>query len=112
LQLIDLREYAKIRKLKIIQEYIDYVSGSRNDRENYQKLLNDLRERKTDAVLVWRLDRFARSTKDLITAIEEFNNLGVDFISFKENIDTSTHTGKVLFTIIGAFAEFERSFSK
>jgi DNA invertase Pin-like site-specific DNA recombinase len=112
MQLIDLREYAKVRKLKIIQEYIDYASGSRNDRENYQKLLNDVRERKTDAVLVWRFDRFARSTKDLITALEEFNNLGVDFISFKENIDTSTHTGKVLFTIIGAFAEIERSFSK
>jgi DNA invertase Pin-like site-specific DNA recombinase len=56
MQLIDLREYAKVRKLKIIQEYIDYASGSRNDRKNYQRLLNDVRKGKTDAVLVWRFD--------------------------------------------------------
>lgn len=112
MQLIDLRAYAQARGLTIIREYVDYASGSRNDRENYVKLFDDVRKRKTDAVLVWRFDRFARSTKELINALEEFNSLGVDFVSYKENIDTSTPTGKILFTMISAFAEFERSIIK
>lgn len=72
------------------------------------RLFIDARRRKTNCVLVWRLDRFARSTKDFINALEEFCILGADFISFKENIDTSTRAGKVLFTMISAFSEFER----
>lgn len=112
LQVSDLRDYAQARGLQVVHEYIDYASGSRSDRENYQKLLNDVRKRKTDAVLVWRFDRFARSTKELINALEEFNSLGVDFVSYKENIDTSTPTGKILFTMISAFSEFERSILK
>jgi DNA invertase Pin-like site-specific DNA recombinase len=109
MQLIDLHNYAQARKLIVVKEYIDYASGSRNDRDNYQKLFNDVRKRKTDIVLVWKFDRFARSTKELINALEEFHTLGVDFISFKENVDTSTHTGKILFTIISAFAEFGKA---
>src|ERR1039458_535533 len=108
MQLIDLRGYAQARKLLVVKEYIDYASGSRNDRENYLKLFNDVRKQKTDTVLVWKFDRFARSTKELINALEEFKALGIDFISYKENIDTSSPAGKILFTMISAFAEFER----
>lgn len=109
MQLIDLRNYAHVRNLHIVREYVDYASGSKNDRENYLRLFDDTRKRKTDCILVWKFDRFARSTRELINALEEFRALGVDFISYKESVDTSTPAGKILFTIISAFAEFERA---
>ena len=70
--------------------------------------MNDARKRRFDVVLVWRFDRCARSTKHLILALEEFRNLGIDFISFQENIDTSSPLGGALFTIISAVAQLER----
>ena len=109
LQLRELREYAKARELEIIHEFVDKESGAKADRPELDKLWQAVKARDVDLVLVWKFGRFARSTKQLVTALEEFQHLGVDFISKTEQIDTSSPTGKVLFTVISAFAEFERS---
>ncbi len=108
LQLRDLRAYVTSRGLSILREYVDDgVSGRKDKRPALDLLMNDARKRRFDAVLVWRFDRFARSTKHLVTALEKFRHLGIDFISFQENIDTSFPMGKAMFTIVSAIAELE-----
>jgi len=108
LQLRDLRNYAQARGWKIFKEYIDNgVSGRKDKRPALNQLMNDARKKRFDAVLVWRFDRFARSTKHLVTSLDEFNHLGIDFISFMENIDTSSPVGKAMFTITSAISELE-----
>jgi DNA invertase Pin-like site-specific DNA recombinase len=83
------------------------VSGTKHTRPGLNQLMNDARKRRFDIVLVWRFDRFARSTKHLVTALYEFRNLGIDFISFQENIDTSSPLGEAIFTIISAMSKLE-----
>lgn len=108
MQLRDLRAYATSRGLSIFKEYVDDgISGRKDKRPALDMLMNDARKRRFDAVLVWRFDRFARSTKHLVTALEDFGHLGIDFISFQENIDTSSPMGKAMFTIVSAIAELE-----
>jgi len=110
MQLQALREYCAARQFKIYHEYVDRgFSGSKDSRPALNQLMDDAKKRKFDAVLVWKFDRFARSTKHLITALEEFKNLGIDFISYSENLDTSSPMGKAMFTIVSAIAELERS---
>lgn len=88
-------------------EYIDYASGRRDNRPQYQALLAAARQRRIDVVLVWRYDRFARSTQALVHALNEFHRLGVDFISYQENIDTTTPQGELIFTVMASLAQFE-----
>ena len=108
-QLLDLRLYVRERGWNIFKEYVDEgISGTKDSRPALNELMNDARKRRFDVVLVWRFDRFARSTKHLILALEEFKNLGVDFVSFQENIDTSSPLGSAIFTIISAVAQLER----
>jgi DNA invertase Pin-like site-specific DNA recombinase len=108
-QLLDLRRYVRERGWDIFKEYVDEgISGTKDSRPALNELMNDARKRKFDVVLVWRFDRFARSTKHLILALEEFKNLGIDFVSYQENIDTSSPLGSAIFTIISAVAQLER----
>ena len=106
-QLYHLRQYAAARGFTIIGEFIDYATGRNEQRPQYQQLLDLVRKRQTDIVLVWRYDRFARSTKALITALNEFRTLGVNFISYQESIDTTTPQGEMVFTIMASLAQFE-----
>src|SRR4030095_10796132 len=109
MQLRELRAYAAHRRLPITAEFIDQVSGTTADRPALERLWHAVRAPKLDTILVWKFDRFARSTKQLIDALEEFRHLRVDFISITEQIDTSSPMGKAMFTVISAIAEFERS---
>ena len=108
-QLLDLRRYVRERGWHLYREYTDNgISGTKDSRPALNELMNDAKKRRFDSVLVWRFDRFARSTKHLILALEEFRNLGIDFVSFQENIDTSSPLGSAIFTIISAVAQLER----
>jgi DNA invertase Pin-like site-specific DNA recombinase len=109
MQLRELRAYARHRGLPITEAFIDHVSGATQERPQLHRLWQAVRARTVDMVLVWKFDRFARSTKQLIDALEEFRHLGVAFISITEQIDTSSPMGKAMFTVISAIAEFERS---
>ena len=113
LQQADLRRYAKARGLTIYKEYRDEgVSGTKAKRPALDRLMDDARKRRFDVVGVWRFDRFARSTKHLVIALEEFQHLSIDFISYSENIDTASPMGKAMFTIVAAIAELEHSIIK
>lgn len=108
MQINDLKEYIKLRKFSLYGIFTDVASGTSKKRPEFDKLMNLAKKRKIDIVLVWRFDRFSRSTKELVTALDEFNSLGVQFISFQENIDTSSPSGKLIFSIFSAIAEFEK----
>src|SRR5712692_448438 len=106
-QLVGLREYATRRGFELVGEYVDYASGRRDDRPHYRRLMEAARKRHLDIVLVWRYDRFARSTQALVQALQEFQRLRVDFISYQENIDTTTPQGEMIFTVMASLAQFE-----
>ena len=109
MQLNDLERYSKERSLNVFKVYQDNgVSGTKETRPALNDLMNDAKKRRFDTVLVWRFDRFARSTKHLVNALYEFRNLGIDFISYQENIDTSSPLGEAIFTIISAMSKLER----
>src|ERR1700722_4462006 len=109
MQLRDLRTYCAARAFDLVREYVDVgQSGAKDSRPELNILMDDARKRQFDAIVVWRFDRFARSTKHLLTALEEFRSLGIQFISYQENVDTSTPLGQALFTIVSAVAQLER----
>lgn len=117
MQLAELREYAARRGLVIHAEYVDRVTGNvrrrqvaKNRRDkSYTALLADAKRRLFDVVLVWKYDRFARSLTALVDALEAFAAVGIEFISLTEQVDTTTPQGKLFFTFIAGFAEYERA---
>jgi len=110
MQLSELREYASRRGWEIYGEYVDSgVSGSKESRPELNRLMSDVHLRRFDVVLCWKVDRFGRSLKHLVNSLADLDSYGVAFVSLRDNLDLSTPSGRLMFQIIGAMAEFERS---
>jgi DNA invertase Pin-like site-specific DNA recombinase len=110
MQTRELQEYAKRRGWTVAGEYVDIgISGTKEKRPELDRLMADAHRRRFDAVVVWKFDRFARSVSHLLRALETFKAQGIEFVSFSEQLDTSTPAGKLVFTVLGAVAELERS---
>jgi len=108
-QVHDLRQLAAQRGFQIVQEYTDRISGVKARRPGLGDLMRDARRGRFDVVLVWACDRIARSTRHLLEVLDEFNRLNVEFVSFRESIDTAGPLGRAIVVIIGAIAELERN---
>ena len=112
-QLAELREYAARRDWVITGEYVDEgVSGAKESRPALNRLMADAHRRRFAVLLVWKIDRFGRSLKHLVNALADLDSYGVAFLSLRDNLDLSTPTGRLMFQIIGAMAEFELSLTK
>jgi len=110
MQTRELEEYCQRRGWEVHDNYVDNgYSGKKDSRPHLNRMMQDAHERRFDVVVVWRFDRFARSVSHLLRALEAFNSLGVQFVSLSEQVDTSTPTGKMVFTVLGAVAELERN---
>jgi DNA invertase Pin-like site-specific DNA recombinase len=106
----DLEQFAEARGWCLFDSYLDVgISGSKDKRPELDRLMADAHRRKFDVVIVWKFDRFARSVSHLLRALETFNALGISFVSLSEQMDTTTPAGKMVFTVLGAVAELERS---
>jgi DNA invertase Pin-like site-specific DNA recombinase len=108
-QLHDLKTLAAQRGLEITHVYIDKISGAKAKRPALDEMLADARRARFDVVLVWAFDRLARSVKHLIEVLDELAHLSIEFVSFRENIDTGGPLGRAIVVIIGAIAELERN---
>ena len=110
MQLSDLREYASRRGWEVFVEYVDNgVSGAKESRLELNRLMADAHRRHFDVVLCWKVDRCGRSLKHLVNALADLDSYGIAFVSPRDNLDLSTPSGRLMFQIIGAMAEFERS---
>jgi len=108
-QLLDLRQMAAQRGLEIVQEYTDRISGAKARRPGLDQMMADARHGRFDLVLVWASDRIARSVRHFLEVLDELNRLNIEYVSFRENLDTGGPLGRALVVIIGAIAELERS---
>jgi DNA invertase Pin-like site-specific DNA recombinase len=110
MQTRELREYVERRGWTVAGEYVDIgISGTKDRRPELDRLMTDAHRRRFDVVAVWKFDRMARSVSHLLRVLETFGSLGINFVSLSEAIDTATPAGKMVFTVLGAVAELERS---
>ena len=110
MQLREMREYCERRGWVIAGEYVDAgISGAKDRRPELDRLMQDGHRRRFDVVAVWKFDRFARSVSHLLRALDTFRALGIEFVSLSESLDTATPAGRMVFTVLGAVAELERS---
>ena len=110
MQLRELREYCERRGWQIAGEYVDSgISGAKEKRPSLDRLMADAHKRRFDVLAVWKFDRFARSVSHLLRALDTFRVLGIEFVSLSESLDTATPAGRMVFTVLGAVAELERS---
>ncbi len=108
-QVIELKKYCENRGLEIFDIYLDKgVSGSKESRPEFNRMMLDASKRKFNLLLVWKLDRLSRSLKHLLNTLDTLQTLNISFICYSDNIDTTTPAGKLMFHMVGAFAEFER----
>jgi len=108
-QLHDLRQMAAQRGYELTKEYTDRISGAKARRPGLDELMHDARRGRFDVVLVWASDRIARSVKHFLEVLDELNHLNIEFVSFREQIDTGGPLGRAIVVIIGAIAELERN---
>ena len=108
-QLYDLRAMAQQRGFQIVAEYTDRISGTKARRPGLDDLLRDARRGRFQVVMVWASDRIARSVRHFLEVLDEFNRLSIEFVSFRESIDTGGPLGRAVVIIIGAIAELERN---
>ena len=108
-QLYDLRQMAGQRGYEIVHEYTYRISGAKARRPGLDQMMADARRGRFDVVLVWASDRIARSVKHFLDCLDELNRLGIEYVSFRENIDTGGPLGRAIVVIIGAIAELERN---
>lgn len=110
MQLVELREYAARREWVVVDEYVDHgVSGAKESRPALNRLMADAKQRRFDLVAVWKIDRFGRSLRHLVNSLAELESLGVSFVSLRDALDLSSPSGILMFQMIGAMAQFERS---
>jgi DNA invertase Pin-like site-specific DNA recombinase len=108
-QLLDLRQMAALRGYETVRTYEDRISGAKSKRPGLDQLMADARKRRFDVVVVWAFDRMARSVRHFLEILDELNHLGIEFVSFRENIDTGGPLGRAMVVIVGAIAELERN---
>jgi DNA invertase Pin-like site-specific DNA recombinase len=110
MQTSELCEYCERRGWKVAGEYVDTgISGAKDRRPELDRLMAEAHKRRFDVVAVWKFDRFARSVTHLLRALDTFRVLGIEFVSLSESLDTATPAGRMVFTVLGAVAELERS---
>jgi DNA invertase Pin-like site-specific DNA recombinase len=108
-QVHDLRQLTGQRGLEIVETYTDHISGTRARRPGLDKLMSDARRGRFEVVLVWACDRLARSVRHFLEVLDELNHLGIEFVSFREQLDTGGALGRAVVVIISVVAELERN---